>query len=797
MSENVAYRSGRTDGFGRQGANLSTAGVLDVALGTWRCLKRCCGLVAVWLLVGGLLAGAAQARSEIKWYWPQGTTENCWQTGAVGAESAACDQVGPGFLSAPGGHTPGFAHLVDFINYAGAETPELSPSGDYCDYYGIGGYIDQPEASDQSKYTGLVTPQPYSSYQESDGHQNTCVAEGHAWAGELRSNAPESRCYYQCSIMHAVSFHDQGLNDRPWSSTTGEPTFVVSDNVRAWTFGWTTKNAGAWGFLCPEFQDSTTGAVVEYCIETWRGPYNPEPASSEEKVSECKSWGSHPFDSLTTFFYAGTKWATLYPGSASTFVFPHGESWSHFEAGITEANFRAAIAAVEATCGVKPSSKPADWALVSVENGTEAWREFTEAGGAVSNLSMRTEYTPRPAPSVTTLPATEITGTQVRLNGSVNPNGQDTHYYFQYGTSASYGSSTGEADAGSGTSVVPVSSGVSNLESGTTYHCRLVAYNVGGPSYGVDQTFTTSTKRANPSWAELDPVTRTQTVYFRGKEGAMVMWELKNGSTWEENHLGGEVAAGSSPTTIRTELWGKEFDWVFYVDSKTNHIADLYFNGLTGKWEQAVVGKEEVATGFSPAVIRETEGATEALWVYFGSKSTGGIAYSYWNPGSEKWEDEYPGEQTASGTSPASVRAEAGGKEYDWTYYVTAKTNHIAYRLFNGGTGSWESGHLGGEVAAGSSPTAIHGEWSGKGYDWVYYVDAKTHHVALWYFNALIGKWENFVYSTDEVAAGSSPTAVRWIEGTHESMAVYFADKNTGGLTERYSNGSTWEENHL
>lgn len=94
-------------------------------------------------------------------------------------------------------------------------------------------------------------------------------------------------------------------------------------------------------------------------------------------------------------------------------------------------------------------------------------------------------------PSATTGSATSVQPLQATLNGTVNPNGFDTHYYFQYGTSTSYGSTTGEVNAGSGTSAVPASGTPTALSPGTIYHYRLVASNAAGTVYGGDQSLTT------------------------------------------------------------------------------------------------------------------------------------------------------------------------------------------------------------------------------------------------------------------------------------------------------------------
>ncbi len=106
-----------------------------------------------------------------------------------------------------------------------------------------------------------------------------------------------------------------------------------------------------------------------------------------------------------------------------------------------------------------------------------------------SDISFTTAAPPRP-PVVATGPAA-VAGTTVTLNGSVNPNARPTTYYFDYGTTTSYGSATPLATAGSGTTAQAVSAVVRGLAALTTYHARLLAYNGDGSTYGVDITFTT------------------------------------------------------------------------------------------------------------------------------------------------------------------------------------------------------------------------------------------------------------------------------------------------------------------
>ena len=84
-----------------------------------------------------------------------------------------------------------------------------------------------------------------------------------------------------------------------------------------------------------------------------------------------------------------------------------------------------------------------------------------------------------------------MTTSSATLNGTVDPNGRATVWYFEYGTSTSYGSKTAEHSAGSGGSAVPVTIGVSGLARGRVYHYRLVATSDAGTSRGADQTFST------------------------------------------------------------------------------------------------------------------------------------------------------------------------------------------------------------------------------------------------------------------------------------------------------------------
>ncbi len=101
-------------------------------------------------------------------------------------------------------------------------------------------------------------------------------------------------------------------------------------------------------------------------------------------------------------------------------------------------------------------------------------------------------YSVKSPPSVTTTAASGITSNEANLNGTVNPNGLPTSYYFEYGPTASYGNSTSATEIGEGQSPVFVSKRLSGLAVNATYHYRVVATNTAGfVRKGEDQTFTT------------------------------------------------------------------------------------------------------------------------------------------------------------------------------------------------------------------------------------------------------------------------------------------------------------------
>ena len=93
-------------------------------------------------------------------------------------------------------------------------------------------------------------------------------------------------------------------------------------------------------------------------------------------------------------------------------------------------------------------------------------------------------------PVVTTNPATNVTSSSAKLNGSLDPHGLTTSASFQYGTTTNYGHTTA-MQTQTGNTFRNIAANISGLGTHATYHFRIMATNSGGTRYGGDRTFTT------------------------------------------------------------------------------------------------------------------------------------------------------------------------------------------------------------------------------------------------------------------------------------------------------------------
>lgn len=183
--------------------------------------------------------------------------------------------------------------------------------------------------------------------------------------------------------------------------------------------------------------------------------------------------------------------------------------------------------------------------------------EATSAGGTADGSDGL--FTTSPLPAAVTGSATNVSGSSATLNGTIEPNGQQASYYFQYGTSTAYGSQTVTSSAGDGESPISVSAAISGLQGGQTYHFRLVATDTEGSVAGADATFTpTAAPSAVTQPASSVSSSGAQLNGTVNPNGVVTSWHFQYGTTtaYGSSTETYSAGAGSQPVAVSAKLSG-------------------------------------------------------------------------------------------------------------------------------------------------------------------------------------------------------------------------------------------------
>ncbi len=241
---------------------------------------------------------------------------------------------------------------------------------------------------------------------------------------------------------------------------------------------------------------------------------------------------------------------------------------------------------------------------------TYHFRLVTENENGV-NYGIGREFTTRAAvEALSTGTVKELTPTSATLTGSLNPKGTDTHYYFEWGPSTTYGNETpkppGE-DAGAGTGPVAAQAALAGLTANTTYHYRLLGTDSYGTTAGSDEQFTTPgpariTREPTTAigheeatvHADIDPDELATEFRFEYGESTSYGAEAPSG--------GGKLSAGEAPVAVSATL--TEFDGARLKLGITYHFRVVATNSAGTTY-----GPDETFTTVPPALI-ESEYAT-------------------------------------------------------------------------------------------------------------------------------------------------------------------------------------------
>ncbi len=155
------------------------------------------------------------------------------------------------------------------------------------------------------------------------------------------------------------------------------------------------------------------------------------------------------------------------------------------------------------------------------------------------------------APGVSGERTAAIDPTDAEVQAEINPEGSATTYHLEYGTDATYGSSTAESGVGSDKVDHTVGTALTGLEIGTLYHWRVVATNSIGTSNGPDQTFTTDGLPTSDLESVSDVTSDEAVLHARvDPQGAVTKYRFEYGLDTSYGQSTGEITLASDESSL-------------------------------------------------------------------------------------------------------------------------------------------------------------------------------------------------------------------------------------------------------
>ena len=272
-----------------------------------------------------------------------------------------------------------------------------------------------------------------------------------------------------------------------------------------------------------------------------------------------------------------------------------------------------------------------------------------------------------------------VSTTSATLAGGVYPNGKDTSYWWEYGTTTGYGQQTTTADVGSGAAPVAVNGSLTALQPNTAYHYRLVAQNSFGTSYGYDYTFTTPGPTPTVGGLSATPTSTTAatlsgTVNPEGTAGAGYYFDYGTTSAYGHSTAltsvsGTSNVAASAAVTGLTP--GTTYHYRLSVGPTGNYVRSADETFTTPAALPVVSNATANVTGSTTASLTGTvnpDGASSAS--YFFAYGIGNLA-------------QWTTPASISGSSNTAVSAAltglAPGTTYTYTLIVETGNERVAY----------------------------------------------------------------------------------------------------------------------
>ena len=189
-------------------------------------------------------------------------------------------------------------------------------------------------------------------------------------------------------------------------------------------------------------------------------------------------------------------------------------------------------------------------------------------------------------PAVTSKDVSNLQVNTVTLNGTVNPNYLSTTASFEWGTTTSYGNTTIDQNSGSGNTAANVSTDLTGLNPGTTYHYRIRARNSLGDTYSSDNTFKTlgdkpSVTSKETSNLQINAVTLNVTVnpnYL----STIVTFEWGTTTSYGNTTTDQNLGSGNTAANVSADLTGLNPGTIYhYRINATNELGTTLSNDMT------------------------------------------------------------------------------------------------------------------------------------------------------------------------------------------------------------------------